>query len=119
VLALTVVLFIASSTDVIANFLHISLNTILVVMRVLTVIVPPIAFYVTMKICQELRDVDNASRRKTPNMVSRTAEGEYVAVPAPHHEDDAHHEESPIHVPAFISETSNVDESSGTRTVDR
>ena len=119
VLALTVVLFIASSTDVIANFLHVSLNTILVAMRVLTVIVPPIAFYVTMKICQELRDVDNASRRKTPNMVSRTAEGEYVAVPAPHHEDDAHHEESPIHVPAFISETSNVDESSGTRTVER
>ena len=120
VLALTIVLFIASSTDVIANFLHISLNTILVVMRVLTLIVPPIAFYVTLKICQELRDVDNSSRRKTPNMVSRTADGEYVAVSAPHHEDDAHHEESPIAVPSFIEDSDEGDDpSSGVRTVDR
>jgi len=119
-LALTIVLFIASSTDVIANFLHISLNTILVVMRVLTLIVPPIAFYVTLKICQELRDVANSSRRKTPNMVSRTAEGEYVAVSAPHHEDDAHHEESPIAVPSFIEDSDEGDDpSSGVRTVDR
>jgi hypothetical protein len=52
--------------------------------------------------------------------VSRTAEGEYVAVPAPHHEDDEHHEESPIEVPSFIDGSSDDDDgTSGTRTVER
>ena len=40
-------LFIASSTDVLAKFFNVSLNTVLVAMRYLTVIVPILAFPIT------------------------------------------------------------------------
>ena len=112
-------LFIASATDVIANFLHISLNTVLVAMRVLVVITPFICYVVALKIAQEMSSYAEASRRKTPNLVTRTAEGEYVAVPAPAHEDDAHHEELPIAAPSFIEADDEGDSGDGVRTVER
>ena len=119
IFALLAVLFVASSTDVIANFFHLSLNTVLWAMRFLTFIVPLITYPITYKICRELQGVSNAGKRKTANVVTRTAEGEYVATPSPVYVDDRSEELEPTEVPTFItpSETTSVDR--GVRTVER
>ena len=97
-------LFIASSTDVIANFFHLSLNSVLWAMRILCIVMPIVAFPVTYKICREMQGFAGAGKRKTTNIVTRTAEGEYVATPAPVYVDDLHHEHEPeaVPVPTFV-----------------
>jgi len=118
-LAFLFMLFVASSTDVLANFFHVSLNTVLIAMRVLVVATPFIAYLVTYKICKELQAVHNAGRRKTANIVSRTPAGEYVATPSPLYPDDRHDKLEPTPVPDFISTGSPEVTESGVRTVER
>ena len=62
--------FIASSTDVLANFFHVSLNTVLLVMRILVIAVPIVAYPLTYKICKELQGVHGGGKRKTPTSSS-------------------------------------------------
>jgi ubiquinol-cytochrome c reductase cytochrome b subunit len=119
VLAVLATLFIASSTDVIANFFHVSLNEVLWFMRFLVIISPFVAYPLTYKICKEMQGVHGAGKRKTPNIVSRTHEGEYVAEPTPAYPEDAHDELEPTPVPTFIDETPAEPLESGVRTVDR
>jgi ubiquinol-cytochrome c reductase cytochrome b subunit len=95
-------LFVASSTDVLANFFHISLNTVLWAMRVLVILVPLITYPVTLKICQELATAPGAGKRKRSNVVSRTAEGEYLAVTAEQRPGDEHEELDAEPIPDFI-----------------
>jgi ubiquinol-cytochrome c reductase cytochrome b subunit len=119
VLALLAMLFIASSTDVIANFFHLSLNTVLWAMRVLVIISPFVAYPITYKICKEMMAVKGAGKRKTPNIVSRTSEGEYIATPTPAYSEDVPHDLPPAPVPTFIEELPDEPADSGVRTVDR
>jgi ubiquinol-cytochrome c reductase cytochrome b subunit len=123
VAVLAAMLFIASSTDVLANFFHLSLNTVLWAMRILCLVTPILAYPVTYKICREMQGVPGAGKRKTTNVVVRTADGEYQATPAPVYVDDlAHeHEPEPVPVPTFVSVAAS-DEAvatSGVRRVDR
>ncbi len=120
VLAAISMLFIASSTDVIANFFHISLNTVLWAMRVLVLVSPFIAYPIAYKIASELHATRGSGKRKTANVVTRTDEGEYLATPAPAYADDVAHDLAPTPVPQFI-ETVEPDEGpeSGVRTIDR
>ena len=108
VFALMAILFIGSSTDVIANFFHMSLNTVLWLMRILTIVVPLITYPVTYRICKEMQGFAGAGKRKTTNVVVRTADGEYVATPAPVYVDDAHHELDALPVPTFVVESDEV-----------
>jgi ubiquinol-cytochrome c reductase cytochrome b subunit len=101
-------LFIASSTDVIANFLHLSLNTVLWAMRILCIVTPFIAYPLTYKICREMQAFAGAGKRKTTNVVTRTVEGEYVATPAPVYVDDEHDELEAMPVPVFVHEPEDV-----------
>src|ERR1019366_8601239 len=94
-------LFIASSTDVIANFFHITLNSVLWSMRVLCIVLPILAYPITYKICREMQDFAGAGKRKTANIVTRTAEGEYLATPAPVYVDDMAHEHDAVPVPRY------------------
>ena len=55
VLALLGMLFIASATDVLANFFHISLNTVLVAMRILVVVVPFVSYPSRTRSVKELQ----------------------------------------------------------------
>ena len=113
------VLFIASSTDVIANFFKVSLNTVLWDMRILVIVVPLIAYPVTYKICRELQGFEGAGKRKTTNVVTRTADGEYVAVPAPVYVDDAHHELDALPIPTFVVDERAEEVSTGVRRAER
>jgi ubiquinol-cytochrome c reductase cytochrome b subunit len=119
VLVLLSMLHIASSTDVIANFFHLSLNQVLWGLRILVVILPIVAYPLTYKICKELQGVRGAGKRKTPNIVSRTAEGEYVATPTPAYGEDVGHELEATPVPAYIEDEPEEPLESGVRTVDR
>ena len=119
VLVLLSMLHIASSTDVIANFFHLSLNQVLWGLRILVVILPIVAYPLTYKICKELQGVRGAGKRKTPNIVSRTAEGEYVATPTPAYGEDVGHELEATPVPAYIEGEPEEPLEGGVRTVDR
>jgi ubiquinol-cytochrome c reductase cytochrome b subunit len=80
VLAFYFVLFAASSTDVLANYLAVSLNAVLVSFRYATVIVPIIVFPVTYKICHELQHQPRVMKTKRHNIVVRSPEGGYSTV---------------------------------------
>ena len=119
VLALVSMLFIASSTDVIANFFRLPLNEVLWAMRVLVILSPVVAYPVTWKICKEVQAVKGGGKRKTTNVVTRTEEGEYIATPAPVYVDDVHSELAATPVPRFIVEEPEEQGGSGVRTADR
>ena len=119
VLALLGMLFMASSTDVLANFFHLPLNTVLWAMRILVLVSPFIAYPITYKICKELQGLHGGGKRKTPNLVMRTAEGAYVAVPTPAYGDDVPPELEPETVPTFIEPEAEERLESGVRTVER
>src|SRR3984957_6897169 len=75
------VLFGASATDVLANYLSLSLNFVLLSFRVLCIAVPIIVFPVTYKICKEMQAAPSVGQRKRPNTVVRSADGGYAAIP--------------------------------------
>jgi ubiquinol-cytochrome c reductase cytochrome b subunit len=119
VFSLLIMLFIASSTDVMANFFKVSLNEVLWTMRILCIVTPLITYPVTLKICRELHAVKGGGKRKTPNVVSRTAQGEYVATLAPEYVDDLHDELEATEVPKFITTPTDEPVESGVRVVER
>jgi ubiquinol-cytochrome c reductase cytochrome b subunit len=118
-LSLLGMLFVASSTDVIANFLHVSLNGVLWMMRGLVLVSPFIGYAIAYYTCVELQKQDRPSKRKTANVVTRTTEGAYIATPAPAYEDDEHHELEAIEVPTFLEPVPVASSSNGVRTVER
>jgi ubiquinol-cytochrome c reductase cytochrome b subunit len=101
-LALLFTLFGASSTDVLANYFHVSLNLVLWSFRVLTFVVPVIVGFVTYGICREMQGVQGIGKRKRAVIVHRSAEGEYSTVPAAPRPDDTHEELEPEPVPVRI-----------------
>jgi ubiquinol-cytochrome c reductase cytochrome b subunit len=80
VLAFYLVLFGASATDVLANYLQVSLNNVLWSFRFLAIIVPLIVFPVAWKVCLELQATPGAGKRKHPTVVLRSAEGGYASI---------------------------------------
>jgi ubiquinol-cytochrome c reductase cytochrome b subunit len=101
-IALLFTVFGASSTDVLANYFHLSLNQVLWFFRIAVILVPIITGLVTWKICVEMQGTPGAVKRKRAMVVSRTASGEYVAVPAEERPGDEHHELEPEPVPVRI-----------------
>jgi ubiquinol-cytochrome c reductase cytochrome b subunit len=101
-LALLFTLFAASSTDVLANFFHISLNDVLWFFRIAVFVVPIVVGFAAWRICLEMQGVQGIGKRKRALVVSRTAEGEYVAVESEPRPGDDHHELSAEPVPVKI-----------------
>ena len=91
-LALLFTLFAASSTDVLANFFHVSLNDVLWFFRIAVFVVPIVVGFAAWRICLEMQGVQGIGKRKRALVVSRTAEGEYVAVESEPRPGDDHHE---------------------------
>jgi len=101
-IALLFTVFGASSTDVLANYFNLTLNEVLWFFRIAVIVVPIVVGLVTWRICIEMQEVPGAVRRKRAMVVSRTEEGEYVAVPAEERPGDEHHELEPEPVPLRI-----------------
>ena len=117
-IALIFTVFAASSTDVLANYFHLSLNAVLWFFRIAVVVVPIIASVVTWKICVEMQEVPGAVKRKRAMVVSRTAEGEYVAVLAEARPGDEHEELEPEPVPLRIEQPQTVGAGATTATAE-
>ena len=82
VFAFYFVMFGASATDVLANYLSLTLNFVLWAFRILAIVVPVVVFPVAYKICKELQAAPGAGKRKQFNVVLRSADGAYSTVPA-------------------------------------
>jgi ubiquinol-cytochrome c reductase cytochrome b subunit len=94
--------FFASSTDVMANFFNLPLKSVLWFFRFAVVLAPIIAYYVTFKICHEMRDAEGVGKRKRAVIIERTPSGEYHTVPTLERPGDEHHELDAIPVPTYI-----------------
>ncbi|MGH8982002.1 MAG: cytochrome bc1 complex cytochrome b subunit, partial [Acidimicrobiales bacterium] len=101
-LGLLFTVFGASSTDVLANYFHVSLNEVLWFFRIAVILVPIITGLVTWKVCVELQRIPGATKRKRAMVVSRSETGEYVAVTAPERPGDVRTELEPEPVPLRI-----------------
>ena len=95
-------LFCASSTDVLANFFQISLNTVLWAFRFIVVIVPVITGGVTYRICLDMQGVPGIGKRKRHVVVTRSAEGEYTTNESEPRPGDGHRELAAVTVPTFM-----------------
>jgi len=95
-------LFGASSTDVMANFFHVSLNATLWFFRIAVIVVPIVAGLVTYQLCREMQGVHGIGKRKRAVIVRRSAEGEYTTVPAAPRPGDERTELDPEPVPVRI-----------------
>ncbi len=102
VLMMLTMTFFASSTDVLANFLHLTLNEVLWFFRFAVFIVPVITYFVTYKICVEMQGAEGIGKRKRTLVMSMTEEGEYVTTEAEARPGDGHHELEAIPVPVFV-----------------
>jgi ubiquinol-cytochrome c reductase cytochrome b subunit len=95
-------LFAASSTDVMANFFHVSLNATLWFFRVAVFVIPVIAGLVTYQLCREMQGVHGIGQRKRAVIVRRSIQGEYSTVSAAPRPDDERVERDPEPVPDRI-----------------
>ena len=102
VFALVFTLFAASSTDVLANFFHVSLNVTLWFFRISVFVVPVIVGFAAWRICLEMQGVHGIGKRKRALIVSRSEAGEYTAVPSEPRPGDDHHELDAEPVPRTI-----------------
>jgi ubiquinol-cytochrome c reductase cytochrome b subunit len=100
--ALLFTLFAASSTDVLANFFHVSLNEVLWFFRFATVIIPIIVALVTYQLCIEMQGVRGVGQRKRAVIVHRSTAGEYSTITADPRPDDERTELHPEPVPERI-----------------
>ena len=82
VLSFYVVLFFASSTDVLANTFNTSLNFVLWSFRFLIFVVPAIVWFFTLSFAKETASVSDAGKRKRFQIISRTESGEYISTEA-------------------------------------
>jgi ubiquinol-cytochrome c reductase cytochrome b subunit len=80
VLSFYFVLFGASATDVLANYLNVSLNAVLTSFQVLVFVVPIVTYPVALKICRELQATAGGGKTKIHNIVIRSPEGGYSTV---------------------------------------
>ena len=100
--ALLFTLFAASSTDVLANYFHLSLNFTLWAFRILTVVVPIVVAFVTYRLCIEMQGVSGIGKRKRALIVHRSAEGAYSTESSDLRPDDEQSELHPTPVPDRI-----------------
>jgi ubiquinol-cytochrome c reductase cytochrome b subunit len=96
VLAFYFMLFAASSTDVVANYLTLSLNYVLWFFRIATFVVPLVVAPLTYKICRELQAVPGSGKRKRANVVLRSSAGGYATVPVEVRPGDEHVVHDPV-----------------------
>jgi ubiquinol-cytochrome c reductase cytochrome b subunit len=101
-LAFFFMLFAASSTDVLANFFQVSLNSVLWFFRIAVIVVPIVVGLATWQICRDMAGVSGIGKRKRSVVVTRSAAGEYATHTAEPRPGDGHVELAPAPVPAFV-----------------
>ncbi len=96
VLTFYFMLFGASSTDVLANMFHVSLNTVLWFFRFAVFIVPVIVGFAAFQLAHEMKEgPQDLGKRKRHNIVVRSAQGGYSTIPVEGRPGDGHGEPEP------------------------
>ena len=72
------------------------------VLPVLRPLAPFVAYFLTYKICNEMRDAEGIGKRKRANVVERSADGEYSTTASPPRPGDEHEELEAVPVPTYI-----------------
>ncbi|HUO49917.1 MAG TPA: cytochrome b [Acidimicrobiales bacterium] len=101
-LAFFFLLFCASSTDVLANFFEVSLNTVLWTFRIIVIVIPPIVGWITYRICLDMAGVPGIGQRKRALVVTRSGGGEYATHETEVRPGDEKVELLPEQVPTYI-----------------
>ncbi|HVC71934.1 MAG TPA: cytochrome bc complex cytochrome b subunit [Acidimicrobiales bacterium] len=101
-LAFYFMLFSASSTDVLANFFQISLNSVLWFFRFAVFVIPIVVGLATWQICRDMAGVSGIGKRKRAVVVTRSAAGEYATHAAEPRPGDGLEELAPTPVPTFV-----------------
>lgn len=104
-LTLLFAVFLASSTDVMANFFELPLIDVLWFFRFFVPLSPIVAYFLTYKICHEMIGAEGIGKRKRALVVSRSTEGEYSTEPSEPRPGDSHEELEAIAVPTYIDTT--------------
>ncbi|GHF89652.1 cytochrome bc1 complex cytochrome b subunit [Streptomyces griseosporeus] len=84
-LTLYVVLLIGGGNDIVATHLHLSINLITWFVRIAVFVAPPLAFFVTKRMCLGLqrRDRDKVLHGRETGTIKRLPSGEYVEIHEP------------------------------------
>jgi len=104
-LTLLFAVFLASSTDVMANFFKLPLIDVLWFFRFFVPLSPIVAYFLTFKVCNEMREAEGIGTRKRALIVERTTTGEYTTTESPVRPGDGHEELDAVPVPTFIDTT--------------
>ncbi|MHB8275134.1 MAG: cytochrome bc1 complex cytochrome b subunit [Dermatophilaceae bacterium] len=103
------ILFFAAGDDIMAIKLGLSVNDILRALQVMLIVVPPLAYWVTKRICLSLQrhDRDLVLHGRETGRIIRTAEGSFFEVhqPLPEHERWAlvqHESDKPLQLTATV-----------------
>ncbi|HEX5512684.1 MAG TPA: cytochrome bc complex cytochrome b subunit [Actinomycetales bacterium] len=106
-----IALALAAANDLIATHLHMSINDLTWTLRFTSILGPPIAFWITKRICLGLqrRDRELALHGRETGRIVRTAGGEYFEVHEPLNEYDrwllvAHEDRRPLELPPDVDE---------------
>ena len=95
-------LFAASSTDVLANYFHVSLNEVLWFFRIAVIVIPLATGAFTYYLCHEMSGVTGIGKRKRAVVITRSATGEYESVASEPRPGDGGDELLPQPVPVRI-----------------
>jgi ubiquinol-cytochrome c reductase cytochrome b subunit len=101
-LTLLFAVFFASSTDVMANFFQLPLMDVLWFFRFFVPLSPIVAYFLTYKICNEMRAAEGIGKRKRALIVERSTEGSYSTIESPALDGEEHEELEAVPVPTFI-----------------
>ena len=104
-LMLLFAVFFASSTDVMANFFELPLIDVLWFFRFFVPLSPIVAYFITFKICNEMREAEGIGKRKRALIVERSTEGSYSTIESPALNGEVHEELEAVPVPTFIDLT--------------
>jgi ubiquinol-cytochrome c reductase cytochrome b subunit len=79
------VLLIGGGNDIVATHLHLSINLITWFVRIAVFVAPPLAFFVTKRVCFGLqrRDRDKVLHGRETGTIKRLPSGEYVEIHEP------------------------------------
>ncbi|MCB0917226.1 MAG: ubiquinol-cytochrome c reductase cytochrome b subunit [Actinobacteria bacterium] len=120
VMAITfyVVLAIAAGNDLIAIGFDLSINELIWWLRIATIVLPPIAFLVTRRICLSLqrRDREKLTHGRETGRILRLPHGEFIEVHAPLNADERAKIEAKVDVEALPEPAEN--DESGVRNPD-
>ena len=83
------VLILGGAEDEIAVFFSTSVQAVVWTLRISLIVAPLIVALVTRQLCIELQHAPSAGKRRRPNVIIRTTEGGYTAVPAELHPTEA------------------------------